>query len=304
MPCYKPLKGWLGRDGRVTFVASEAYKDTVKEVACGRCIGCRLEYSRMWAVRCVHEAQMHEQNCFLTLTYAPEHLPDGGTLVPEDFVKFIKRLRKRLSPHKFSYFHCGEYGDNFQRPHYHALIFGFDFADKRYLKKSGSGHALYTSELLDKVWGFGDCYIGDLNFETAAYTARYAVKKITGDAAAAHYEGRHPEYCSMSTKPAIGKRWFDKYADQVYRRDRVVVNGVEQLPPRYYDKLLRRQDDVKYQRVKAVRSPDFKFVPPEGKKKLTREQSREQAFNRSKKRLVVREEVQQERLKTFKRNLK
>lgn len=289
--------------GGITFDASQAYRDTKKEVACGRCIGCRLERSRMWAVRCVHEAKMHEENCFLTLTYAPEHLPEGGTLVPAHFQKFLKRLRKRISPRRISYFHCGEYGDDLGRPHYHALLFGYDFPDKVPSRRSKSGHPTWSSEILDKTWGFGDCNIGVLNFETAAYTARYALKKITGDTAEAHYGGRHPEYATMSTKPAIGKRWIDQHIDQVYRRDRIVVNGVEQLPPRYYDKILRRRDENKHDKVKAIRSPDFKFTPVEGKKKLTVEQTREQSFNRSKTRLKVREEVTTLRINQYKRNL-
>lgn len=246
---------------------------------------------------------MHTENCFLTLTYAPEHLPEGGTLVPEHFTKFLKRLRKQIHPKRISYFHCGEYGELLSRPHYHALIFGYEFPDKRYARQSKSGHATYSSELLDKLWGLGTCNIGELNFETAAYTARYAVKKITGDLAESHYNGKHPEYCTMSTKPAIGKRFFDKHSAQIYRRDRVVVNGKEQLPPRYYDKLLRRKDADKYDLLKARRSPDFKFVPVEGKKKLTLETQREQRYNRTKKRLSVREEVQTEKNKFFKRNL-
>lgn len=303
MACYKPLKGWLAKNGGITFNAAEALKDVTKEVACGKCIGCRLERSRMWAVRCVHEARMHKENCFLTLTYAPEHLPKGGTLVPQHFTLFLKRLRKSIYPKKISYFHCGEYGELLSRPHYHALIFGHDFSDKTPGRKSKSGYPTWDSQTLNRLWGLGDCNIGELNFETAAYTARYALKKITGDVAEKHYNGKHPEYCTMSTKPAIGKRWLDKHIDQVYRRDRIVVNGVEQLPPRYYDKLLRRQNEEKHDLTKARRSPDFKFTPVSGKKKLTREQTREQQFNRSKTRLKIREEVTTLRINQYKRNL-
>jgi len=289
--------------GGITFDASQGYRDVKKEVACGRCIGCRLERSRMWAVRCVHEASMHQENCFLTLTYSPENLPPGGTLVPDHFTRFLKRLRKQIYPRKISYFHCGEYGELLSRPHYHALIFGYEFPDKKPARKSKSGHPTWDSQILNKLWGLGDCNIGVLNFETAAYTARYALKKITGDAAEHHYQGRHPEYCTMSTKPAIGKRWLDVYQHQVYKRDRIVVNGVEQLPPRYYDKILRRIDANKYEKIKAIRSPDFKYTPVLGKKKLTTEQAREQSFNRSKKRLKIREEVTTLRLNQYKRNL-
>lgn len=261
----------------------------------------------MWAVRCVHESKMHKENCFLTLTYSPENLPEGGTLVPRHFTLFLKRLRKQIHPRKISYFHCGEYGDNLGRPHYHALIFGYDFPDKKRAQLSKSGFPTYTSELLEKLWTHGLCNIGDLNFETAAYTARYALKKITGDAADAHYQGKHPEYCTMSTKPAIGKRWLDQNIDQVYRRDRIVVNGVEQLPPRYYDKLLRRTNEDKHDKIKSVRG-QYQLSHPlirqkKDVKKLTLEQLRERNFNRTKKRLKTIEEVTTLRTYFYKRNL-
>lgn len=246
---------------------------------------------------------MHEENCFLTLTYSPEHLPADGSLNKSHFQLFLKRLRKKIAPRKISYFHCGEYGDDLGRPHYHALLFGLEFSDRRFYKKSKDGHNLYTSETLDQIWGFGSCWIGELNFETAAYCARYCLKKITGDAAESHYKGKQPEYCTMSTKPAIGARWAAKYQEQTYRQDKILINGVLRKPPRYYDKLLRRTNIKKYEKVKSLRNTEWTFTPVEGKKKLTREQQREQSFNQTKKRLQVREEVTNLRLKQFKRNL-
>lgn len=250
---------------------------------------------------------MHEQNCSLTLTYAPEHLPPGGSLDPTHTTSFLKRLRKRIAPQKISYFYCGEYGENLGRPHYHFLLFGYEFPDLKFSKKSKSGHDLYTSDLLDQLWGLGHCEIGDLTFDSAAYAARYSLKKITGDLAASHYDGKLPEFVRMSTKPAIGARWFSKYGVQTYRSDSLIVNGAVQKPPRYYDKLLRRSDPEKYDSVKKYRAESYVPTPqrPEqpGKKKLTRDQSREQSFNRQKTRLATLEELAQLRAKQFKRNL-
>jgi hypothetical protein len=48
-------------------------------------------------------------------------------------------LRKKISPLKIRFFHCGEYGDKTRRPHYHALIFGYGFPDKKLFKKQKSG---------------------------------------------------------------------------------------------------------------------------------------------------------------------
>lgn len=250
---------------------------------------------------------MHEENCFLTLTYAPEHLPANGSLNPDDTTRFIKRLRSRISPRKISYFYCGEYGDNFDRPHYHFLIFGYEFPDRRKSKLSKSGHPSYTSALLDELWGLGRCDIGALNFETAAYTARYCCKKITGDAASAHYDGKLPEFANMSTKPAIGARYFAEYSDQIYRHDRLVVRDVEQRPPRYYDKLLRRVDPDKLDAIKKLRTVNSAatspILPVQGKKNLTTDQRREKQYNRSKSRLKTVEEVTTLRSNFYKRNL-
>ena len=164
--------------------------DQPEKLPCGQCVGCRLERSRQWAIRCMHEAQMHEDNCFITLTFNPESLDDRSnpwSLDVRDFQLFMKRLRKKYGA-GIRFYHCGEYGELNKRPHYHACIFGFDFPDKRLWKVTNSGHRLYISESLDELWPFGFCTIGNVTFESAAYVARYIMKKVNGDAAADHYE--------------------------------------------------------------------------------------------------------------------
>ena len=108
MACTRPLNCFKTPPGRVVF--SPTAGDVPFQVPCGKCIGCRLEHSRSWAVRCVHEAYMYENNCFVTLTYDDEHLPltgDGlATLQRNDLTLFLKRLRKRYS-HKIRYFGRG-----------------------------------------------------------------------------------------------------------------------------------------------------------------------------------------------------
>ena len=130
--CFHPLKAWRshyvnpanGKRG-ITFSISKAYTDLPISIPCGQCIGCRLHKSRMWAVRCAHEMQMHEDNCFITLTYNAEHLPAPETLLLRDFQLFMKTLRNKNGA-GIRFFHCGEYGDKLARPHYHALLFGHD----------------------------------------------------------------------------------------------------------------------------------------------------------------------------------
>lgn len=247
MPCYSPITAYRSRhktaSGKraLVFNPNHGYKDLKVTVACGQCIGCRLDYSRQWAIRCMHEAQMHEDNCFLTLTYNDDHLPDDLSLDLSHFQRFMKRLRKRFGA-GIRYFHCGEYGDELGRPHYHAAIFNFDFPDKKYHKKSGTGHNLYTSEALSELWHYGHAWIGSLTFESAAYVARYVMKKITGDDADNHYKGRRPEYVTMSRRPGIGQGWYDKFSDDIHRHDYIIVNGKKVSLPKYYNKLFEQID--------------------------------------------------------------
>lgn len=205
---------------------------------------------------------MHSENCFVTLTYSPEMLPLGGTLVVRDFQLFMKRLRKaRREPVRF--FHCGEYGDQFSRPHYHACLFGCDFPDKVFSHTTGAGEKLYTSAELDRLWQKGLTSCGSVTFESAAYVARYVTKKVTGAGAAAWYERVNretgeifsvlPEYTTMSLKPGIGATWFEKFRRDVFPSDEVVMGGRVQRPPRYYDKLLGVGDTPELERIKRDR---------------------------------------------------
>jgi len=236
MACFCPIPAFRRPGGGpLSFSPVAGYGDRPLRIPCGQCIGCRLERSRVWALRCVHEASLYDDNCFVTLTYSDENLPADGSLSKADFVGFHKRLRDRVGYRRFRFYACGEYGDSTNRPHYHALLFNYDFPDKEFFATSKSGCKLFTSELLDSVWGFGHCQIGSVSFESAAYVARYIMKKITGDMAADHYAGRQPEFNEMSRRPGIGRGWLDKYMSDVFPRDEVVVNGTKCRPPRFYD---------------------------------------------------------------------
>jgi len=306
MPCYSPLNGFKSRtlnsSGKrnIVFNISQGFRDMPVTVPCGQCIGCRLEKSRQWAIRCVHEASLYEKNCFITLTYAPEHLPKHGTLDKTHFQKFMKRLRKKYGK-GVRYFHCGEYGEKNERPHYHACLFNFDFPDKK-LFRNTRGHKLYTSDSLQKLWStskgepLGFTTIGALTFETAAYTARYILKKVTGKRALYHYnlfdslgeiiEERLPEYTTMSRRPGIGKNWFEQYREDVFPGDFVVLKGKKLKPPRYYDKLY------------DVFSPTAAIKVKNNRKAL----AQNHAGNNTHDRLLVREEVQTLKLKQLKRS--
>ena len=285
MACYKPLKGYITPSGGFSFARKESTGQLTR-VPCGRCIGCRLDRSRDWAVRCMHEAHLQDENCFITLTYAPEHLPGDLSLNHEHFQKFMRDLRYRFSDRKIRYLMCGEYGEKLSRPHYHAVLFGVDFSDDWELHSKKGGYAVYTSATLSELWPFGFHYIGSVTHESAAYVARYCTKKIVGEKAEEHYERVHPrtgeilqlqpEYATMSRRPGLGEEFFQLYADEIYPADEVISNGYPRKPPRYYDKLYEKRDPVGFEKVKKER-------------KL---RMRENADNCTDERLEVREKVQ------------
>lgn len=266
MPCYKPLQGWKAIGGGISFNPKTAYVDQPMQVPCGQCIGCKLERSRQWAVRCQHEASLHLFNCFLTLTYSDENLPRDYSVDKVAVQLFVKRLRKHFNGAEIRYYACGEYGDTTGRPHYHAIIFGIDFADKTFVKESAGGN-LYRSPTLDKIWGLGNAWIGSVTFQSSAYVARYCTKKITGPAAQDHYGSRKPEFALSSTRPAIGKRYAERHLNESITYDTVIGDHREQKPPRYYDKVLKRSDLDPYKLIKQNRRLDS--VEPKAQQNAT-----------------------------------
>ena len=265
MPCFSPLRAFSAGKAengkqRIVFNVKDAVNpDRPLDLPCGQCIGCRLERSRQWAMRCVHEAECFSQNCFITLTYDDDHLPPDGSLCLSDFQKFLKRLRKRFG--KLRFFHCGEYGENLKRPHYHACIFGFDFPDKVFWSER-NGNKYYRSAALEELWPLGFSMVGDVTFESAAYVARYILKKVNGDLAKDHYDGKRPEYVTMSRRPGIGKTWFDRFQGDVFPSDEVVFRGFPMRPPKFYDRQFEVIDPKAFELLKSqrlARSKKFSF---------------------------------------------
>ena len=270
MPCYHPLKAWRSRtvnpSGKRSLVFNPelGYVDMPVVLPCGRCIGCRLERSRQWAMRCMHEKRVAKGGSeFLTLTYEDAFLPHGGSLDKRALQLFMKRLRKRFGD-GIRFFGCGEYGGTTKRPHYHVLLFNLDLPDKKGILTRGStrGYPMFTSREIGKVWEFGNHALGEVTFESCAYVARYICDKVTGDMADAHYErmskygelvGVEPEFVLMSRRPGIGRGWFEKYGRETYDHDNVIVNGREVRPPRYYDTLQEAIDPAGLKRLKFAR---------------------------------------------------
>ena len=239
----------------------------------------------MWAVRIVHEASLHVDNCgncFVTFTYrgkdecnrqqiAKQHyVPEDYSLNKKHFQKFIKRLRKHF-PQKIRYFHCGEYGDENLRPHYHACLFNCSF-DDMVVEKSEQGITSYSSPTLQKIWPYGFCTIGELNYDTAAYTAGYILKKINGRQALETYLRSDQygvaywvvaPYITMSLKPGIGAKFYEKYKDDFFPSDESPVpgKGIINKVPRYYETILA---DENPQLLKVVKDVRQKFIKAHG----------------------------------------
>ncbi len=241
----------------------------------------------------MHESSQHQANCFITLTYDETNLPTSGGLDVTHWQKFAKRLRQRIGP--FRFYHCGEYGDLTARPHYHALIFGHDFLKDRKPYSIRRGNQLYTSEVLTQTWGQGLSVIGELTYESAAYVARYCMKKINGKQQKEHYQTVDtrtgevyqvkPEYTTMSRRPGIGKAWFDKYVSDVYPSDEVIINGKPARPPRYYDSQYEISNPADLERIKLARVHSGRKhrannTPARLKTRRTIQQLRSQQFER------------------------
>lgn len=238
-------------------------------IPCGQCIGCRLEYSRQWAIRCMLESEYHDHNYFITLTYDDDHVPKSGyidddgifsdtlTLCMKDVQLFIKRLRSHFDYHyssKFRYFYCGEYGTTTCRPHYHMIAFGLELNDLVLYKKSPLGD-LYNSPTLDEIWGMGHVVIGAVTFESCAYVSRYIMKKQKGSDAQVYEQFNiKPEFVCMSRRPGIGRQYFDDNFEDIYQHDGLVLPGGKfTTPPRYFDSIMNEIDEQLMEGIKLKR---------------------------------------------------
>jgi hypothetical protein len=309
MVCYHPVTGYRAPNGQIVTSRKAGYADREVQRSCGGCVGCRLEYSRRWAVRIAQEASLYESNVFLTLTYRDEDLPALGSLQKRDWQLFMKRLKKRYRGRSIRFFHCGEYGDTTARPHYHAILFNFDLEDKKYLKTTETGHPVYTSQVLDDTWGLGDCYIGSVTFESAAYCARYVMKKLTGRRKS-EYGSMEPEYATQSRRPGIGSPWLAKFKTDVYPNDIVIIEGGKQRVPTYYDNLLtQQQTDIGYWTEDKTGFPiymPYKSISDRTEMERIKDKRKRSANkhseNNTPERMAVREELQLLRLQKLTRS--
>ncbi len=308
MACYKPLKAWRGTDlnpktGKfpLVFDIKNSHASLICPpimLPCGRCIGCRMQKSKEWAIRCVHESSLHTHNAFITLTYADGFLPEHHSLKLRDFQLFMKRLRKHANRPKenpIRFYGAGEYGEQTMRPHYHALLFNIEFPNKKFLTKQND-MPIYTDDSLSQIWGKGFCSIGEVTMQSAAYVARYVMKKANGDDAELKYnytdeDGEihkiEPERATMSRKPGIAGNWFKNYRTDLYPDDFVIINGRKYPVPKFYDRQMEQIDPKLFSRLQFTRKKS-------GRRRL---------WDETPDRLAVREKLAKIRLDQLPRNL-
>ena len=254
-------------------------------IPCGKCIGCRLDYSRDWANRGYLESLYYEQNYFITLTYDEKHLTipqemetsEGitytdleenewkGILVPKEFKRFLNTLRK-ISKREFKhtgirYIGCGEYGGKEKRPHYHLILFNCPLPIESFYKPrcSWNKDMYYQNEIIERAWPNGISNICEANWNTIAYTARYITKKVNGKESEEYYtmQGQIPEFLRSSTQPGIARQYYEDHKKEIYEKDKIMIvtkDGVQwSTPPKYFDRLLKKEDPEKMKWIKEQR---------------------------------------------------
>lgn len=313
MTCHHPLRAFKllsekteNGKNQIVFNRQKTVGKVHTEISipCGQCIGCRIDKSKEWSIRCVNEAQLYENNCFITLTFNEENLNGFESLDATDFQRFMKRLRKKFAGAEFvkrpdgtyhrpiRFFHCGEYGEKLSRPHHHACLFNFDFEDK-VLWKEREGVLLYRSAELEKLWPYGFCTVGEVTYQSAAYVARYVTKKINGKKAKNHYQKVNmatgevhqiePEQITMSRRPGIGKMWFEEFQSDVFPKDFITHQGRRFRTPKYYDALYDALSPEEFEKIQRKRRKEAKKYPDQ--KTLRRLRDKEKVLQQRVKRL-------------------
>lgn len=253
------------------------YKDKGQDmiqIPCGKCIGCRLDYSRHWADRMMLELEDMKTGIFVTLTYDSEHLEenwsqydDNGpirnplylTLVKRHAQNFIKEIRRQFKEKKIRFYLSGEYGELHGRPHYHAILFGLsldDFADHEIVGRNELGQLYYKSDKLQKIWKKGYVGLSEVSWQTCAYVARYCMKKLNGDMADI-YAARNiiPEFSLMSRMPGIGAKYLEKHPDALEYSE-INLHGVNHALtiPKYYLRLKEKEDPKFVEKLRKERA--------------------------------------------------
>jgi hypothetical protein len=291
MQCTRPIAAVQLSDGSVLFDSQGSKNDSLVERAltaslasggfsqrlqlrCRVCAACRSTHATMWATRLHHELSEHDTSSFITLTYSDQFLPEGGTLDHRHIQLFLKRLRFEIKK-PIRYFVAGEYGDKTQRPHYHMIVYGYDFPDKTPSAIGKGGHIRYSSSSLERLWGMGLCDVGTVTDKSMSYVAYYNVKRLSDDNAMGKdlrardfvdlqtglITRRKPEYCRMSLRPGIGSNWFAKYKNEIHKGF-LTLDGSNRAIPAFYLRKLKELFPDEYEQFILTREERMAKFPP------------------------------------------
>lgn len=307
MACFHPIEGFRSAEGGLTMSRAKSPTKTPVCVPCGQCLGCRVDKREQWKLRMMHEASLHDENCFVTFTYSPEHLVRPwlnaagewrGSVSAADVSGAIKRLRRRIEPQRLRFHFKTEYSPGVLQPHGHGAFFGWRPSDLVPCDRSAAGFTVYSSAFLDEVWGKGLVGVGDLTAESCGYIANHNVDKLDGQKAKDAYSrfdystGEifevEPETCRMSTHPGIGRGWIDQFERDCFPSNFIIVDGRKKPVPRYYKQRLKDRFSLPQADVdRLVPVDDAKVM---SRKSRARARTPEFIANSTPERLAVREE--------------
>lgn len=256
--CYQPIQI---KNPKFGLLGEEQYL----LVNCRKCLECRQKRANEWALRCMAEAQKYTQNCFITLTYEKSPI----WLQKRDLQLFFKRLRKAIAPVKIKFFACGEYGTKRSRPHYHAIIFGYDFADKYLWSKSPKGYPIFRSNILEKIWTLGNSTVQAVTIDSCAYCALYSSPQK-------HEMPKHlqavPEFNLMSKN--LGSDFLLSNMETYLKTDEIWFEGKKYNIPQYILNKYYGEDkdlNIEYRVLKRIRKTKYD-ISLDWRKEYTQEQ--------------------------------
>lgn len=233
---------FLDETGYKFCMSNDTLREYVQEIPCGKCYGCKVDWTSQWTARCILESMKYKSNLFVTFTYSDDYVPVKPLINPvtgelysvmelskKDIPAFMKRLRRLKQRQGLSsprVFYCGEYGDRTKRPHYHMTLFDCSFDDViPAFKKNGIQY--YKSKTLTELWGlkskgiqYGNVYFCPVTPQSIRYVAAYQMKKM-----------RRVSDRELSLNcDYYNGRWFNAQQNQSYLVELGSQTGLVQAP--------------------------------------------------------------------------
>lgn len=224
-------------------------------VPCRTCPTCRSSRVSEWTQRLKYEFNHCSSASFVTLTYDDIHLEyefNDRSLPPSlrrrTFHRYIDSLRHwcqrevsknsqkifyGVNPH-FTYFACGEYGSDTNRPHYHVIIFGMNFQTCRKIFKT--------------TWKYGNVDVRPAQVGAIRYVLKYMHKQVFGKMIDDIYTSHYVEPPFFSFTPGIGSGLYSSHQYEISKYG-WFTNGAKKLfPNRYYSNKLSSFSDFSVKR--------------------------------------------------------